>query len=123
MMTSEAELKSQKGQIISWGWISFDGGDEGPARNHPRSIGYTVVVDEEDVQRCLKDLAASYLPPGTRFEIRRAMATNYGRTHGMAWFHTASFADRPEWGNEKPGFRQEGGYSLVGQFTTPFGGG
>lgn len=104
------DLDSQQGHSVEWGWIQC-----GP----DRSIGYTVKVDDEEINACLHALAAYFLPPNTRYEIRERCPQNYGRTRGRAWFHIRTFADAPSWGSEPIGYNHAGGYYLRGQFTTP----
>lgn len=99
-----------RGRAIEWGWIQV---------GRDRSIGYTSVVCEEDIARCLHDDAKNELPPNTRYELRRMMPLNYGRTNGIAWLWTPEFTDSKEWGKAQAGYNAESGYSLVGQFITP----
>lgn len=101
---------SEKGQAINWGWIQV---------GRDRSIGYTSNVEQDDIIRCLHSDANRELSDGTRYELRKMTSLNYGRTQGMAWYHTSTFEQAESWGSAQPGFQVEGGYYLIGQFTTP----
>lgn len=81
----------------------------------------TITVDENDLRQFLIADAADHLKPGQRFEIRRKVPQNMGRTHGMAWYRNDAMDKRETWGRVpiKPEHAPQGGYYLVGEYTTP----
>ena len=105
------------GDAIEWGAITL-----GKKKN-----GDLIVEDRkrpDDLVEQLHAHAAKKLPPNTRYEIRQAYASNYGRTHGMEWYRTPAMDGVPEWGqgntdDNRPVPTEEGGYFLVGQYVTP----
>lgn len=107
--TDDTPTPVEFGRAIEWGWIQI-GSD--------RSIGIEVKLKRDDVIAVLKADAINELPPGTRFELRQRHATNYGRTHGMAWYHASTFADRKTW-DDIPGHDAELGVYIVARLTTP----
>lgn len=102
----------ERGHAIEWGWIQ--------AGSH-RGIGYTSNVDEKEVERCLHADAIDVLPQGTRYELRKRASTNYGRTNGMAWYHSPDMilVLDPAWNTFTPGYHAELGCSVLGRYTTP----
>lgn len=104
------ELASQRGRAIDHGWVQLG--------SH-RGIGYTIHVDEDDAIRCLRDDAEDVLPPDTRYEIRKKIASNYGRSKGIAWYHISTFSEVEPWVSpSEPTIQPEGGYVLVSRNTT-----
>lgn len=110
----------EAGNAIDYGWTEVKG--EGSPR-----IGYIVVIDMDEAMAALKADAARFLPPSTRFELRRRLPANDGRSHGIAWYHNRFFADDTSWGDQVereiitsdvPGYPRHG-YIFVGQFVTP----
>lgn len=83
----------------------------------------TIAVDEAEVRAFLMADAEQCLEPGTRYQIRKKIPEFYGRTHGMAWYRNAAMDKAETWGRvpPKPEFTAEGGYYLLGEYTTPKG--
>lgn len=81
----------------------------------------TIAVDEADVREFLIADAGRSLKPRSRFELRRKIPENYGRTHGMAWYRNDAMDKAETWGNvpATPSYAAAGGYYLVGEYTTP----
>lgn len=83
----------------------------------------TIAVNEDEVRAFLMADAEQCLEPGTRYQIRKKIPEFYGRTHGMAWYRNAAMDKAETWGRvpPKPEFTAEGGYYLLGEYTTPKG--
>lgn len=79
------------------------------AFDHTREYGSAIkwsrvfVEEKSDIsgfyrglQEFLVEKARIVLPKGTRFELRRAIPLDFGRTEALAWYsqHTSMFADR-----------------------------
>ncbi len=85
-------------------------------------------VDEAELASFLRAQAHQNLPPGTRYEIRKGIPSNFGGTKQMAWYRNASMAGISDWTDGAPGNESgpveavhvpEGGYYRVGRYTTP----
>jgi len=59
--------------------------------------GYTVQCREEEVIQELVAHANKHLPPGTRYEIRKHLPENYGRTHTISWYACETMDDIEPW--------------------------
>jgi len=79
----------------------------------------TITVDPDDVISYLKADAALHLKPSQRFEVRRKIPDNFGRTHGMAWYRNDAMEKRESWGRVPSKPEYVNGYYLVGEFVTP----
>jgi hypothetical protein len=79
----------------------------------------TISLNERDLIEYLHADAERHLQPDTRYEIRRRIPANYGRSHGMAWYRNKAMDKREKWGF-RPEFEQDRpGYRFIGEFTTP----
>lgn len=85
----------------------------------PLELWGAISVDEHEVREFLHADAEQSLKPGQRYELRRKIPDNYGRSHGMAWYRNAAMDKRDEWGRVPIKPELAGGYYLVGEFTTP----
>jgi len=79
---------------------------------------------ERDMPRhieMLHEMARKKLPPGTVYDLRAKIPSDYGRNRGVAWYHVAAMKDWPVTGAiPYPGTRNElGGYMQLGTFRTP----
>jgi hypothetical protein len=79
----------------------------------------TITVNEVDVRVYLIADAARTLKPGQRFEVRKMIPSNYGRTFGMAWYRNDAMDKRESWGRQPLTPETGGGYYLVGEYVTP----
>lgn len=103
------------GIAVNYGWTcvaSTEGGNE---------LWGMVVLRDEDVKAFLLKDANASLPCGTKFQIRKRFPGMYGRSHGMGWYRNAEMDIKAEWGfvPTAPMHAPEGGYLLVGEYTTP----
>jgi len=71
----------------------------------------------------LHAMAAAKLAPGTIYEIRGKIQTDYGRGRGLAWYTNHWLQERePTGAIEYPGKVNElGGYMFLGTFMVPRG--
>lgn len=107
-------VAGERGFAVEWGWHTII------AREDGSRIGYSTVVDKDDVIRFLHEHAAEMLGSGVRYELRQAIATNFNRTFGIAWYHCPQFAEAERWPYRKPAaYDREGGYYRIGEYTTP----
>lgn len=112
-------ITGECGECINYGWVEGDG----ETAEEQRRNGFDVKLDEADVIATLHQRAAEALPPSARYEIRRAIPRNHGRSFSMAWYHHPDFDADPAWERTgKAGYVHDGGYFFVGRFITPAGG-
>jgi hypothetical protein len=106
------------GQAVTWGWISLN--HEVDADGDIRRVGYTAECDRAEIMAALKADAAMTLGPGRRFELRTQPATNYGRTHHMAWYayEPNEEAEWPVGDLDPPLHVPETGIYLIGRYVT-----
>jgi hypothetical protein len=76
-----------------------------------------LAVNDDDLKRYLIVDAENTLEPGQRFEIRKQIPHNYGRTHGMAWYRNDAMDKREAWGFAPHLPLRKDGYYLVGEYT------
>lgn len=71
-----------------------------------------------DVLLSLHEMAKKKLPPGTVYEIRGKVRSDYGRSRGLAWYTNLHMQeDRPIGGIPYPGKLNElAGYTFLGRF-------
>jgi hypothetical protein len=69
----------------------------------------------------LHQMAREKLPPGTVYDIRGKIPSDYGRSRGVAWYHVDAMKDWPVTGPiPYPGtLNGLGGYMQLGTFRTP----
>lgn len=77
-------------------------------------------VDRDKILECLiKDAERFGLPPGTRYELRLKIPTQYGRDKGIAWVRLPEMDLEAEWGlSSRVHPIDMGGYYLIEQRTT-----
>ena len=112
LMRRLASVADEQGVAVEYGWRAIaEVGDE--------KLWGTVTVDEGDVLAFLHTSAKRHLAPGTRYEIRRRVPGQYGRSFGLAWFHDPKWPKDGPWGTKPAGYEPEMGYFLVGEFVVP----
>ncbi len=90
-----------------------------------RELGRASVSEfERDMPQHLEmlhEMARKKLPPGTVYELRGKIPSDYGRSRGVAWYHIDAMGDWPVTGAiPYPGTKNQlGGYMQLGTFRTP----
>jgi hypothetical protein len=106
------DTRGEKGFAINYGWAVI-------ARFNGEELWGWVAIEDDVLATFLHAAAASRLPPLTRYELRERIPFNFGRSRGTGWFHCPSMAKKEKWGIKSQTSPPEGGYTLLGQFTTP----
>lgn len=112
----------EKGSAIHYGAVLVGEDLEGA------QVWAHLELDESELLSFLRAQAHKALPPATRYEIRKAVPMHFGRQKGMAWYSVPTMTAIADWADGGPGnatgpvectIAPEGGYYLIGRFTTP----
>jgi len=133
IMEALDEADGEMGIAVDYGWTclgsiyrpasrEIDPSEIMPtARERPDFVELwgTISLNERDLIEYLHADAARHLPPNTRYEIRKRVPGNFGRSRGMAWYRNKAMDKRERW-DFLPEFAQDRqGHCLIGEFTTP----
>lgn len=76
--------------------------------------GFTIHTDEVEVRKALEASANQVLHPGKRYEIRKELPMNFGKTHGMVWISVAWMDEINPWESpEEPLYVADIGVYLI----------
>jgi len=66
--------------------------------------GYVISLNESDVLPAIINSAESTLEDGARYEIRKMIPYNYGRTKGLCWYRNSQMDTENKWHVTSPYF-------------------